>query len=95
MYRVFKSKRFIKSYRRLKRSGHLKVQARRTLEEILTALANGVHLTRAATDHRLQGEYAAYRECHIQGNLLLVYRIDESLGVIVLHDIGTHSQLFG
>lgn len=45
-----------------------------------------------AHDHPLQGEYSDFRELHISGDLLLIYRvIDDTLELI---RIGSHSQLF-
>lgn len=44
-------------------------------------------------DHGLVGQYAGYRECHIQPDWLLVYRVDER--ELYLYRIGTHSDLFG
>ncbi len=45
-----------------------------------------------ALDHQLQGEYSDFRELHISGDLLLIYRvIDNTLELI---RIGSHSQLF-
>jgi len=46
-------------------------------------------------DHALSGEWHGYRECHIKGDLLLVYQIHDDVLVLVLVDIGSHPQLFG
>ena len=35
------------------------------------------------------------RECHIQPDWLLIYRIKERLEILNLVDTGTHSDLFG
>ncbi|MGD9655524.1 MAG: type II toxin-antitoxin system YafQ family toxin [Sulfuricurvum sp.] len=49
-------------------------------------------LPKEALDHPLQGEYSDFRELHISGDLLLIYRvIDDTLELIRL---GSHSQLF-
>ena len=45
-----------------------------------------------ALDHQLQGEYSDFRELHISGDLLLIYRIIDD--TIELIRIGSHSQLF-
>lgn len=37
----------------------------------------------------------AFRECHIQGDWLLVYLKQESVLTLTLVDTGTHSDLFG
>lgn len=45
-----------------------------------------------ALDHALKGEYINYREFHISGDLLVIYKMtDETLYLV---RIGTHSQLF-
>lgn len=95
MYTIFRSKSFNKSYRRLKRSGFFKASVQETLEDAITMLANGQTLPAYFMDHQLKGEFAAYREFHVKGNLLVMYRTDENLHVIALMDIGTHPQLFG
>jgi mRNA interferase YafQ len=46
-------------------------------------------------DHALKGNYAGCRECHIKGDLLLIYEIDDKLRLITLVEIGSHSELFG
>lgn len=43
-------------------------------------------------DHNLSGNYAGYRECHIEPDWLLIYRQDEK--ELLLHRTGTHSDLF-
>lgn len=43
-------------------------------------------------DHALSGEYQHYREFHLGGDLLVIYKIFEE--EITLARIGTHSQLF-
>jgi len=45
-----------------------------------------------AQDHLLKGEYIGFREFHISGDVLLIYKISDD--VLNLVRIGTHSQLF-
>ena len=45
-----------------------------------------------ALDHPLKGEYGGYREFHISGDLLLIYKATQE--TLYLVRIGTHSQLF-
>ena len=47
-------------------------------------------------DHPLKGDWSGYRECHVGGDFLLIYRVDDSAtpGVIVFIRTGTHAQLF-
>ena len=95
MYKIVRSKRFAKSLRKLQRSGRFTQSVRYDLEEVFDFLTRGELLPHSYFDHQLKGEYVAYRECHIRGDLLLMYRRDEGARVVVLSDIGTHPQLFG
>ena len=45
-------------------------------------------------DHALSGDYAGFRECHIQPDWLLIYRIDDRELILFLSRTGTHSDLF-
>ncbi len=43
-------------------------------------------------DHNLSGNYSDYRECHIEPDWLLIYRIEND--ELFLYRTGTHSDLF-
>jgi mRNA interferase YafQ len=48
-------------------------------------------------DHPLKGEYAMYRECHIESDWLLVYgyeTLDDGECQLLCVRTGTHSELF-
>ena len=49
-------------------------------------------LPNEAKDHELKGNWQGYREFHISGDLLLIYKIEN--GTLYLVRIGSHSQLF-
>lgn len=93
MYLIIRTKDFEKSYKRIKHSGELKKQAKEKLEKAITILSSGKKLPIEYEDHQLTGELMAYRECHIKGDLLLVYQIQKDQLLLVLVDIGTHSYL--
>ena len=65
------------------------------LKEIIQKLAAGETLEAKHRDHALSGNYAMFRECHIQPDWLLVYRIEDDVLVLTLARTGTHSDLFG
>lgn len=44
-------------------------------------------------DHSLSGNYAGYRECHIEPDWLLIYMQSEN--ELHLYRTGTHADLFG
>lgn len=50
-------------------------------------------MSEAMRDHSLGGTYRGHRECHIEPDLLLVYRIDEDGLVLVATRTGSHSEL--
>lgn len=54
----------------------------------------GKNLPLKYKDHALIGNYANTRECHIQPDWLLIYRIDEEQKVLHLIRTGSHSELF-
>lgn len=65
------------------------------LEETVLLIANGKTLPEKYMDHALSGNWTAYRDCHIQGDWLLVYRIEDDVLVLTLARTGTHADLFG
>lgn len=45
-------------------------------------------------DHALKGEWEGFRELHIEGDWLLVYRIEREVLQLVLVRTGSHDKLF-
>jgi len=64
------------------------------LHEPITLLAKGEQLPEKYRDHQLKGKLSAFRECHIRGDWLLVYRIIEDKLILSLHSMGSHSDIF-
>ena len=83
--------RFKKDYK-LAMKRHLNIDL---LDDIIRVLARGETLPERYKDHDLTGDWAGHRECHIQPDWLLVYRIDDDVLVLTLARTGTHSDLFG
>ena len=65
------------------------------LDDIIRALSRGEALPEKNKDHALSGDWTGHRECHIQPDWLLVYRIEDDVLVQTLARTGTHSDLFG
>ena len=61
---------------------------------ILKLLQQGQELPAKYKDHALSGDYAGCRECHIEPDWLLIYRIDNGNLILSLMRTGTHSDLF-
>lgn len=64
------------------------------LQDVVDTLARGEKLPQRNRDHELTGNYKGFRECHIQPNWLLIYRIDGNELMLFLSRTGTHSDLF-
>ncbi|MDP2884540.1 MAG: type II toxin-antitoxin system YafQ family toxin [Ignavibacteria bacterium] len=62
------------------------------LLEVVSRLARGEKLEPRYRDHILGGEYLDCRECHIEPDWLLIYRLTEE--ELVLIRTGSHSDLF-
>ena len=81
-----------------KLSGSGRYDMHRLKQVMLLLIANDSPLGPEWKDHPLKGEYASHRECHVGGDFLLIYKVDESAGKggsIVFTRAGTHSELFG
>ncbi len=64
------------------------------LFEVVDQLSEGLTLDPKYKDHQLYGEYAGKRECHIEPDFLLIYKINNKEIVLYLLRVGTHSSLF-
>ncbi|OZA82627.1 MAG: addiction module toxin RelE [Azorhizobium sp. 39-67-5] len=84
------TKQFEKEWDRLSRSGRYDMP--RLKEAILLLITNDVPLGPEWFDHPLKGEWADHRECHIGGDFLLIYQIEENK--INFVRAGTHAELF-
>ena len=49
----------------------------------------------ALRDHPLKGDYAGYRDCHVEPDLVLIYRIVQDRLQLICLRLGSHSDLFG
>ena len=89
-YEIRNTTQFKKDYKLAKRRG-MNITL---LKDIVTKLANGEPLDARHKDHPLSGDWIGHRECHIQPDWLLVYRIENDILVLTLSRTGTHSDLF-
>lgn len=64
------------------------------LEAVIDMLRRGKKLPPKYRDHKLRGNRKDYRECHIQPDWLLVYRIQDDKLILTLTEIGSHAELF-
>jgi mRNA interferase YafQ len=64
------------------------------LDDVILTLLELRPLPPARRDHALDGDYAGYRECHIEPDWLLVYRVIDDELILVAYRTGTHADLF-
>lgn len=66
------------------------------LQAVITMLANETPLPEKYRDHALTNsrDYKGMRECHIEPDWLLVYKIYRDSLILKLIRTGTHSDLF-
>lgn len=90
MYRIVVHKQFVKDLKQVElNQGNFQ----KFLYGI-SLLSNGLSLPSEMRDHPLIGNFKGFREFHIAGDLLVIYRVDDLKKEIELVRIGTHSQLF-
>jgi mRNA interferase YafQ len=88
MYTPVYTKQFGKDIRRAVRRG-------KNLEKfkiIARTLLAGQALDEIHRDHRLVGNDVGRRECHIEADWLLIYKMEETR--IIFERMGTHSDLY-
>lgn len=82
---------------RLKKDYKLAIKRNRKISELDTVirmLANGDVLPCKYNDHALTGNWNGYRECHIQADWLLIYKVTYDTLILTLTRTGTHTDLF-
>ena len=90
MLEIVLSNRFKRDLKRVVRRG----RDAALLENVVNALAEKRLLAESNRDHALTGDWMGYRECHIQPDWLLIYKVHESDLILLLMRTGTHADLF-
>ena len=86
------SRKFLKDYQSINKAGRSDVG--RLREFILLMAANAGPLAPEWLDHALSGELAGFRDVHLHGDFLVLYRITGDPETVVFERLGTHSDLF-
>lgn len=86
------SAQFRRDRKRLKKAGRYDFAK---LKSIVRSLAAGDDLPEQHRDHPLKGDLAGSRECHIEGDWLLIYSRRKDILILTLLRTGTHAELFG
>ena len=92
---VNQTKDFDKDWERLEASGRHDMYR---IKEAISILAmNEGPMPPEWRDHTLTGNLSKFRECHVKGDLLLVYQIIDGskFETLMVMRAGTHSEIFG
>ena len=91
-YKVDFTTEFKKEYKKIKKQG----KDLEKLKNIIEKLACGIILEQKFKDHKLldNRKFRNCRECHIEPDWLLVYRIEKTELILLLIETGSHSELF-
>lgn len=85
-----KSKQFRKDQEKAKKQG----KDFKKLNIVIKLLIMQESLPPKQCDHPLSGDYKGYRDCHIENDWVLVYRINLETKTLLLQRLGSHSELF-
>lgn len=89
MYKVDWTSRFKKDYKKIAKQGKAEI-----VDSVIEKLEKGEILEAKYKDHALQGIYKGSRECHIEPDLLLIYKKHDDILVLACLRVGSHSELF-
>lgn len=90
MFRLKYSSRFKKDLKCYKNNKAVLIE----LEKILDILIKVDKLPVKNLNHSLSGEFKGCFECHIEPDVLLIYKIENKEVMILLLRVGSHSKLF-
>lgn len=86
---------FRKDYKKLKKSGRHDLSK---INIVMDFLIEGITLPRIYRDHSLQGDWSGFRDCHIESDWVLIYRIEFDNfdnETVVFCATGSHAEIFG
>ena len=90
MLQLVTTTKFRKDYKRMKKRGN----DLSLLQDVLDTLIREEPLDQKYRDHALTGNYAGFRECHVQPDWLLIYAVSDTELILTASRTGTHSDLF-
>ena len=90
MLDVYFSAKFRRDYKRIQKQGKDVNQ----LLKIVDILAAEQPLDPKYRDHVMTGDFIGHRECHIEPDWLLVYKVEQDALLLTLTRTGSHSDLF-
>lgn len=91
MYQLVYAKQFRKDIKRIQKSGNKDIEK---LKAVIGHLIDGKQLELSYRDHNLRGNFKDRRECHIEPDWLLVYKICKKEKTIIFERTGSHADIF-
>jgi len=85
---IFQTSQFKKDFKRIKKRG----KDLSKLKEVVSVITKSEVLEERHRDHSLSGKWPGSRDCHIEPDWLLIYRVDDEN--LFLERTGSHSDLF-
>ena len=86
MLDIIQTTQFKRDYKRLVKQG----KDMDLLKPIITTLQEQKPLDKKYRDHPLHSNWAGFRECHIEGDWILIYKTNESALTLILSRTGSH-----
>lgn len=90
MLDVYFSGKFRRDYKRIQKQG----KDVNLLLSVVDTLATEKPLERKYRDHAMSGDFIGHRECHIEPDWLLIYKVEQDALLLTLTRTGSHSELF-
>lgn len=87
-YKILTTVSFDKAYDKLNDND------KNLVDEVIDKLASGQNLEAKYRDHKLNGKYRFFRDCHIKNDLVLIYERNQKALILTAMRLGTHSEIF-
>lgn len=91
MLKIEYTNKMVRDIKRMKKRGK---PIYKLIETLKLLAKNDVTIPESYRDHKLTGEYTGFRECHIEFDWLLIYKISENKLILFASGTGTHDDLF-
>lgn len=90
MFRPGKTTQFVRD----EKKGRKQNRNFEILNEVMKVLINEKPLAAKHLDHPLIGNWKGCRDCHLQNDWILIYRVNKEKKTILFERLGSHSELF-
>jgi mRNA interferase YafQ len=89
LYQIRQTSKFKKDIKRLTKQG----RDLKKMETVVNVLSSGKALGAEYLDHPLTSNWKGFRDCHIEPDWILLYKIEADILVLTLTRTGSHSEL--